>query len=402
MNFFSPVVYFAALALLGAEIGLANDASDGDDKQAVWSTVDIQLYGYIKLDAAYDTGQADPGNYVRWVNLDPRNPDDNQFSMTANESRFGMRLRGSDDEENDLRVSGNVEIDFYGGGDENKPRPMLRHAFVDLEWRQSGWQLLAGQTSDLISPLVPRSLNYPVAWWAGNIGYRRPQVRLSKTLALMESSSVIVSCALTRDIGSTTSSFTGVDSGSDAGVPGVQARVGWLAGGRRAGPMRLGLSGHWAREDFHLEGQEGDHQLFDSWSANLDLDLPLTDKATLKAEIYTGANLAPYLGGIGQGVNLDADEEIADSGGWISLDLGPFDRLTHHLGLTLSDPEDDYLEPGDRCFNGSVFWNGYYSLTAHVELALELSYWSTEYVVEEPGPDSADSFRAQFAALYRF
>ena len=193
-----------------------------------------------------------------------------------------------------------------------------------------------------------------------------------------------------------------MDSGSDAGVPGVQARVGWLLGGREGGPVGLGLSGHWAKEDFHLDSVEGDHQLLNSWSANLDLSAPLTAKVTLKAELYTGINLAPYLGGIGQGVNLEADQEIGDTRGWISLDLGPFRRLTYHLGLTMSDAEDDHLESGDRCFNSSIFWNGYYALNRHIQFAVELSYWSTQYVAEPSSPDAADSLRGQFAALYHF
>ena len=44
----------------------------------------------------------------------------------------------------------------------------------------STFTILGGQTWDVISPLNPRSLNYSVYWWAGNIGYRRPQVRLTK------------------------------------------------------------------------------------------------------------------------------------------------------------------------------------------------------------------------------
>lgn len=400
MNFFVRVACVAALLALGAGFCMAADAGE-DEKQAVWSTVELQVYGYIKLDAAYDTGQAVPGNYVKWIDLDPLNPDDSQFSMTANETRIGLRLKGPDDEDKKLETVGRVEIDFYGGGAENKPYPMLRHAYVDLHWRQSNWRFLAGQTSDVISPLVPKTLDYPVAWWAGNIGYRRPQLRLTKTLALKESSSVVISGALTRDIGSTSSTFTGVDSGSDAGVPGVQARIGWQLGGRDAGPVSFGMSGHWAREDFHLNG-EGDHLLFDSWSGNFDLCLPLTAKVTVKAEVYTGVNLAQYLGGVGQGVNLDSNQEIGDTGGWVSLDLGPYHRLTHHVGFTASDPDDDHLELGDRSFNSSLFWNGFYELNKHLQFALELSYWNTEYVATEIDPDSADDFRGQFAVIYHF
>ena len=400
MNISIRVVCVAALLALGAELCFAADEGE-DEKKAVWSTIKMQVYGYIKLDAAYDTGQAVPGNYVKWIDLDPLNPHDSQFNMTANETRLGLRLKGPADEHGNLETTGTVEIDFYGGGAENKPRPMLRHAYVDLHWRQSNWRFLAGQTGDVISPLYPKTLDYPVAWWAGNIGYRRPQLRLTKTLPLTESSSVVVSGALTRDIGSTASTFTGVDSGTDAGMPGIQARVGWQLRSRSAGPASFGLSGHWAKEHFQIN-DEGDHLDFDSWSGNFDFRLPLTAHVTFMAEVYTGVNLAQYLGGIGQGVNLETNEEIGDTGGWISLDLGPFHNLTHHVGLTASDPDDDNLVLGDRSFNSSIFWNGFYELNRHVHFALELSYWNTEYLVAETDPDSADNFRVQFAVFYRF
>ena len=35
------------------------------DRKPIWSTLDIQLYGYIKVDAAYDTTRTAPGNYVK-------------------------------------------------------------------------------------------------------------------------------------------------------------------------------------------------------------------------------------------------------------------------------------------------------------------------------------------------
>ena len=387
------------LLVLGA--GICSATEEETEKKSVWSTADLQIYGYVKLDAAYDTGSASPGNFVKWIELEPLNPHDSQFSMTANETRIGMWFRGPDDKEKSLQTGARVEIDFYGGGAENKPNPMLRLAYIDLHWRKSGWKLVVGQTSDLISPLFPSTINYSVQWWAGNIGYRRPQIQLVRDLALSDRAKMQFAGAVTRNIGSTDSIFAGIDSGADAGVPGLQGRLGWKLGTHRPRPVSLGISGHWAKESFELNG-EGDHQDFDSWSANLDLEVPLASKITLKAEAYTGENLAQYLGGIGQGVDLEEGQEIGDSGGWISLNLGPYNRLTHHVGLTASDVDDNDIEIDDRSFNSSIFWNGVYSLTERIRFALELSYWNTEYKQPEATKDSADNFRTQFAVIYRF
>lgn len=383
------LLLFASVTLLGAH-------EDEPEKKSVWSTVDLQFYGFVKLDAAYDTAAADPGNFVRWIKLEPGNEDDDQFSMTANQTRLGLWIKGPDDDDKSLETKGRVEIDFYGGGPENKSRPMLRLAYIDLHWRDSGWRFLAGQSFDLISPLFPVTVNYSVQWWAGNVGYRRPQIRLSRDFALSDSSSLQLAGAITRDIGTTDSIFADIDAGADAGLPGLQGRLGW-----KSGSFEIGVSGHWAEEEYDLDDL-GNAERFDSWSANFDLKVPIGEKVTLKAEAYTGLNLASYLGGIGQGVNLLRNEEIGDTGGWISLDLGPFGDLTHHIGLTVTDPDDEHLEPGNRSFNSSVFWNGFYSLTNHIRFALELSYWNTEYLLLDADPESADSFRTQFAVIYSF
>jgi len=399
MTIAKRVICATLLLSLAAGLGLA---AEGDpEKKSAWSTVDLQFYGFIKVDAAYDTSHANPGNFVRWVDLEPGNEDDEQFSLTANQTRLGLWLTSPDDPDKSLLTKGRVEIDFYGGGPENKPNPMLRLAYVDLHWRKSGWRFLAGQSFDIISPLFPSTVNYSVQWWAGNIGYRRPQLQLSKDIALSDSSKMQLKGAITRNMGATDSIFAGVDAGVDAGLPGFQGRMGWELRGGDAGPLAFGVSGHWSEEEFEVD-EVGSVERFDSWSANFDLRAPLTGKVTLKTEIYTGRNLLSYLGGIGQGVNLERNQEIGDTGGWISLDLGPFNYLTHHLGVTATDVNDDDINPGDRSFNSSIFWNGVYSLTDHIRFALELSYWNTEYKEPESDTDSADNFRTQFAVIYRF
>lgn len=394
MNTLARVLLSAAL-LHGAAFCLAEEPDD-TGRKSVWSSLDLQLYGYIKLDSAWDSARTEPGNFVKWVVLSPGNPDDEVFTMTVNQTRLGLSLRGPDEEEG-LEVSGRVEIDFYGGGAENKPNPMLRHAYVKMAWPDSGWEFLAGQTSDLISPLVPNTINYSVAWWAGNIGYRRPQLRLTKAIEISDVSHMEVAAAITRDIGSTSSTFVGVDSGADAGVPGLQGRLGWLLGGRDTGPISFGVSGHWAEEEFDTS-PEGHGEVFDSWSANLDYHHPFSSVLAFSAEVFTGSNLAQYLGGIGQGVNLDRFSEIDSKGGWFSFDLGPFGKTTYRLGASMDDPDDEDLEPGDRSLNSSVFANGSYAFNSHLKMGLELSYWSTDYLEAE----TADSYRGQFAVIYRF
>jgi hypothetical protein len=126
----------------------------------VWSNLDIQLYGYLKLDSAYDSSRIENGNYAKWVTSESTNDDDAQFNMTANETRLGMLINGPDN--GNMKTSGRVEVDFYGGGDENKSHLMMRHAYLKLDWPKSRFNIIAGQTSDVISPLFPSTVNYSV------------------------------------------------------------------------------------------------------------------------------------------------------------------------------------------------------------------------------------------------
>ena len=157
------------------------EATGSQSPKIVWSDLDIQLYGYLKLDAAYDSSRTTNGDYAQWVEREDDNDDDNQFNMTANQSRFGMKINGPDGEA--MNASGLVEVDFYGNAPaENKAQLMMRHAYIKLDWPEYRFNIIAGQTSDVISPLFPSTVNYSVGWWTGNIGYRRPQIRLTKEL----------------------------------------------------------------------------------------------------------------------------------------------------------------------------------------------------------------------------
>lgn len=206
-----------------------------------------------ELDAAYDTSRTDVRDYARWVESESTNRDDNQFNMTARETRLGMRLSGPHDEQ--VETSGRVEIDFYEGGAENKPRIMMRHAYMTIDWPKDDFSIIAGETSDVISPLYPHTLNYSVGWWAGNIGYRRPQIRLTSSYELTEDVGLKLEGALARTIGLSGDDFaeTPGDAGEDAGFPGIQARASVELPLLKSKPTVVGISGHWAEEELDYD-----------------------------------------------------------------------------------------------------------------------------------------------------
>jgi hypothetical protein len=369
-------------------------------KMPLWSSLDIQIYGYLKFDAAYDVSRITNGNFAQWVDMENTNDNDDQFNMTANQSRFGVNITGPYDGR--VQTSGRAEVDFYGGSNENKAHLMMRHAYMKLDWPDNRFHIIAGQTSDVISPLLPSTVNYSVCWWTGNIGYRRPQIRLTKEIGLEGDIDVKLEGALARTIGRNDALMpNGTESGEDEGFPTVQARASMTLPVYGPDRTTVGVSWHWGKEEYDTT-IFGDHEDFKTWSLNFDLTQPICEKMAIKAELFTGENLDAYLGGIGQGVTtapgINQYDEVSSTGGWIAASLGPWDSARYNVGVGMDDVDRGDVQVGDRTLNRSIFGNIFYTLNKHVEWALELSHWKTEY----RGSGDGDSLRLQTALIYKF
>lgn len=368
-------------------------ASEKADRNAVTSKFKVDLYGYVKLDAAWNTHRVNPGNFARWVESDSVSPDDAECVITANDTRVGIDVTGPDVK--GVKTTGKLEVDFYGGGTENRPLPMLRHAYLKLEWPRYDFSLTAGQTWDVISPLFPYMINYSPTWWSGNIAYRHPQVRLEKGFRLGGGTRLLLQGAVARTIGDALVPST--DTGRDSPLPTFQGRAALQFRGPGGRNVVIGVSGHRGRDEIDLD-THGNSVNVPSWSGNLDFSFPLSDKVLLKAEVYRGANLDEYFGAIGQGINLATHRAIGDTGGWVSLAMGPWRRWRFNLGGAIDDPNDDDLNAGDRTLNEVYFGNALFDVNAAVQIGLELSKWHTSYKGRSPG----DSLRFQTSFIYRF
>jgi hypothetical protein len=360
------------------------------------SGIKIKTYGYIKLDASYDDSRTTTGNFVKWVDPEKGNRNDNEFNLTANQTRLGLKITGP--ESGDINTSGVVEVDFYGGSAENKSHMFMRHAFVKMDWPKDRFSIIAGQTSDIISPLNPSTLNYSVAWWAGNIGYRRPQIRATKSYALSDDLDLKLEGAIARNIGTNGSDeFATSESGQDTGQPMYQGRSSLTFPLLGYKPTTVGFSGHWGKEKFdNVPSSQGDK--FDTWSLNLDVNQPINKWLTVKGELFSGENLSQFLGGIGQGINTTTSNEIATKGGWIAASMGPWDKLRFNTGFSMEDADRDDLNNGQRSVNSSIFGNVIYSLNKNTEVGLEISRWRTDYM----NSSDSDDLRLQSSLIYKF
>jgi hypothetical protein len=365
--------------------------------------------GYIKADFAYDETRVNSGNYALYV-LEPKPAGASKndvLSATARETRLGFEFNWL---EGDYRTDAKVELDFYGLGvssanltaQENKAAPMLRHAYVQVA--RGRWSILAGQTSDVMSPLVPKTVNYTVCWDQGNIGYRRPQLRLSTFANPSERAKFSLAVAAARTIGGDLDA-DGVDDGADSAAPTIEGRLGAVLKPCSRRSFDVGVSGHYGKETWAAEAEE-----IESWSANADLRAMLSAKLELSGEYFVGRNLGGYLGGVGQTVN-PLGEGIGAKGGWAQISFAPVGGWWINAGYSVDDPDEEDLNiaagGAQKAFidrNENIFGSVFYNLTSNVQAMLEVSRMTTAYLykVYDDGTlleDSKefDSWRVQFA-----
>ncbi|HYW68137.1 MAG TPA: hypothetical protein VE960_00890, partial [bacterium] len=295
---------FQALAVVALILVAAVTANAG---------VSVTPYGYVKLDASFDSALTNDGNYVYYVEPYADGEEEDEFNMTAKQTRLGLKFDGGGTD--DIALSGVIELDFYGGGGENKPLPVFRKAYMLM--RTEHVDILAGQTSDVISPIVPTTLNYIVLWKSGNIGYRRPQIRLSKVVPVGGGSKLKFEAAATRSMGHD------AGGGEAVGTPAFQGRFSY--GTEIMGyPAIVGVSGLMGKEEA-ISSCATSCELDQSVVA-VDVSLPLGDMFSVKGQYFTGKNLSNYLGGVGQGIADDGAGELSEieaAGWWAQLTVKP-------------------------------------------------------------------------------
>ncbi len=158
-----PVACVLMLTLL-AGTAVAQPSEQEDEATALHiGESRLELYGFVRVDAIYDDSRTDAAQTPTFVRSeDPRAGLVNQSNFTFHPrlTRVGARLTSPPD----VTVvggtmSGRVEIDFQAGGRESRQLIRLRHGYFTIAWARVS--LLAGQTSDIISPLFP-SVNQEV------------------------------------------------------------------------------------------------------------------------------------------------------------------------------------------------------------------------------------------------
>jgi hypothetical protein len=410
-----PALLAAALAAAGAARALAQSGATGEggDEAVRWKEIaggkaKIQFYGFLRLDAIVDDSRPDSSQTPFFIlpedpNLGPA--EQNDFTLHPRLTRLGLNVRGPAIAGlGGAAPSGNLEMDFQNGGRESRPIIRIRHAWFRFSWKTLS--LLGGQTWDLFSPLVPTVNNDSLMWNAGNLGDRRPQVRLSwDPEAGPGTLSVAGAAGLTGAVDPRDLDGDGVRDGETSGRPNAQARVGWgraLSGDRK---LAVGVSGLYAWEKTARPVPAGGRDTRRTRALGLDVRLPFHARVALAGEAWTGRNLSDFRGGAGQGIRCRPStcEEIDSRGGWAELTLRAGRSVTFHPGYTIDNPREDDEPTGGstaaaagRSRNRAWYVAGRYQPDPSFLAGLDYLRWITDFQGFERGLDNRVNVYLQY------
>ena len=351
------------------------------------------------LNVAFESSRTATGAFTLFVQSETLQGEPS-FIINARATRLGFDVTGP--VILGANTTGKIEFDFTGLAEtENRSGVLLRQAYG--EFKIDGFRFLAGQTWDVISPLIPNTVNYAVGWAGGNIGYRRAQIRGERFCELPAGHKLTVQASLDRSI---VSDFAGAPDiqGEDAGWPTVMGRVALSAPQRAAGQWfaEAGLSGHIGQEgvDFKTTPLTDDSR-FLSWSFNADLRFGIDKVWGVQGEFFLGDVLGTFLGGINQGIDPVTRQGIHSIGGWGEFWFYVTPQVHVHTGCGIDDPDNNdlgFAPDGRRSQNQFFFANTWLDITPKFDVGGELSWWKTQFI----GLEKGEAVRAEVAFRYNF
>jgi hypothetical protein len=373
----------------------------------------FRLYGALRADVVYDDSRPNNTQIPAFIRSeDPAAPaaiasarNSEDLTIHSRLTRLGVDFFGPGIVPlSDAITSGKVELDFYNlPSSESRNALRMRHAYLKLAWADAS--LLAGQTSDVISPIFPIVNPDFVMWGAGNLGDRRPQFRAEWTPKagpgkfILQAEAGLTGAIDAQDFDPAASG--GFRDGETSGKPTLQARVAYALPLWEKQKIELGVWGHKASVRTETPIGTSQRKDFDSDVVGLDLTIPLyLDIAWLKGELWKGRNLSDVRGGILQGINTTTGREVHARGGWFELGVRPAKWFSLHAGYSTDNPDDRDLagaSPAGRSRNrisyGAV--RGYFD---PIEVGVDYLHWTTDWVGFGPGVDN----RFQGFMSYKF
>jgi len=317
----------------------------------------LQLYGFFKLDAAYQNGGVNGLTFPRYAVTG-----NNNLHLSATHSRFGFKYAGTP-LSNGMNVAAVLEWDLFDPTSPNQMKLRFRQGYFTLA--KKGHSLLFGQAWDLFSPLGPTTLmTNGYLWQTGNLGFRHAQIRYAYSAPRFD---------FAFAVSDPTSSW-----GSPIKLPVFQSRVGVKLG--EGNKYQLGVSGIFSRnpvEISYIQYKNLDNTL----GVSLDWNLAFGKLLSLKGEFARGENLAYVSSRAGFYTDLSIQQTLAKKvqDFWTELLLAK-GKWSGWLGYAMEDLTDrEQLGPNELKKTACALAGIQFAPGSGVSFGLEFAHFDSAY-----------------------
>jgi hypothetical protein len=333
----------------------------------------LQLYGFFKLDAAYQDRGVNGLTFPRYAV-----PGDGNLYLSVTHSRFGFKYAGTP-LANGMNLSAVLEWDVFDPTSPNQMKLRFRQGYFSLQ--KNSHTLLFGQTWDLFSPLGPTTLmTNGYLWQTGNLGFRHAQARYTYSAPRLDFAVSISDPAST--------------GGWTAKMPVLQARVGVKLGTNNK--FQVGLSGIYGQENASTTTVAFKNKV-DLTGLGLDWNLTLCKLLTIKGEYAMGGNLSYVSSRAAWFTNSQLQEFAAKkvSAFWSELLLAK-DKWSGWLGYAFEDlREEEQLAAKELKKTGCLLAGIQYAAGSGVSFGLEFAHFASSYFQS----DKAKTNQIMFSAI---
>jgi hypothetical protein len=349
----------------------------------------LKIFGSLSALTVFSTDRPfAPGMPLFLLPGSPFGLDTNTFDIHARQSNIGATFIGP--EANGFTPSATF-VSFIANdtltGDSYGLLPY--NAYGELKSEDT--RIAAGLQNDVFNPRKPNVVSLAAMFTTGNTGSFRSQARIERYLRPTAASEYSMQLALSDPIQSVFGSRD-LRIQEDNGWPNVEGRINMglgqlepLTGGRKARAFELGASAFvgqvrttrsiLAPEDPQIPIRS----VVDCWGFGIDVAIQITESFGFQGELFTGAGLGEYNGGIGQTFDSVTQQAIRSSGGWGEVFVYLTPKLHLHGGYGIDSPwnraGDTFLLTENQTFFANVIWNW----TRNIQISNQVDYRQTNY-----------------------
>jgi hypothetical protein len=371
------------------EIPLAPPSDDGITVSMLNGKSRLKIFGSLSALTVFSTSRPyAPGLPLFLLPDSPFGLDTNTFDIHGRQSNIGASFIGP--EANGFTPSATF-VAFIANdsltGDSYGLLPY--NAYGEL--KNEDWRFAAGLQNDVFNPRKPNVISLAAMFTTGNTGSFRSQARLERFIKPSDTAEYTFQFALSDPIQSVLGSRD-LRIQEDNGWPNVEGRISMglgqaatLVGNRTVRPFELGTSafvGQIRTTRSILAPQDPQapvRNVVDCWGFGIDAAVNLTNSIGFQGELFTGAGLGEYNGGIGQTFDSGTQNAIRSAGGWGEVFAYLTPRLHIHTGYGIDSPlrrtGDTFPLTQNQTFFTNIVWNW----SKNVQISNQVDYRRTDY-----------------------